>query len=76
MTANSVSIMLVQIFLIPNTTSATTFKLQWLSEAGGATCYLNRGGIKFNVFTTKKTAMEKKHDYQSNTKLIQMQKYL
>ena len=43
----------------PNTTSATTYKLQWLSEGGAFTCYLNRRGNNSTVFTTSTlTAME------------------
>ena len=59
-TANSVMYNASTNFLdSPNTTSATTYKLQWLSEAGGATCYLNRRGINSTVFTTSTiTAME------------------
>ena len=43
----------------PATTSATTYKLQWLSEAGGGTVYLNRRGNNATVFTVSTiTAME------------------
>ena len=43
----------------PATTSATTYKLQWLSEAGLGTVYLNRRGNNASVFTISTiTAME------------------
>lgn len=43
----------------PSTTSATTYKLQWLSEAGSATCTLNRRGSDSTIRTTSTiTAME------------------
>jgi hypothetical protein len=43
----------------PATTSATTYKLQWLSEAGLGTVYLNRRGNNASVFTISTiTALE------------------
>tara|TARA_R100001460_G_scaffold104936_1_gene151013 strand:+ start:294 stop:839 length:546 start_codon:yes stop_codon:yes gene_type:complete len=43
----------------PSTTSATTYKLQWLSEAGVATCTLNRRGSNSTIRTASTiTAME------------------
>jgi len=43
----------------PATTSATTYKLQWLSEGGGVTLYLNRRGNDTNYITFSTiTAME------------------
>ena len=43
----------------PATTSATTYKLQWLSEAGLGTVYLNRRGNSASVFTISTiTALE------------------
>jgi len=36
----------------PNTTSATTYKLQWLNESGSGTSYLNRRGNDGTIFTT------------------------
>jgi len=59
-TANSVMYNASTNFLdSPSTTSATTYKLQWLSESGAATVYLNRRGNDSTVFTTSTiTAME------------------
>lgn len=43
----------------PATTSATTYKLQWLTESGGSTVYLNRRGNDTNYITFSTiTAME------------------
>ena len=43
----------------PATTSATTYKLQWLSESGLGTVYLNRRGNNASVFTISTiTALE------------------
>ena len=43
----------------PSSTSALTYKLQWLSEAGVGTAYLNRRGNNATVFTASTiTAME------------------
>ena len=43
----------------PSTTSATTYKLQWLNEGGSNTSYLNRRGNSADVFTASTiTVME------------------
>ena len=43
----------------PSTTSALTYKLQWLAEAGTFAAYLNRRGVNSTIFTASTiTAME------------------